>query len=187
MSAGVDRGLTRPPDHVLAEHARAGDTGAFEALVRRYRQPMYNLALRITGSAADAEDVTQEAFVLAWRRLPAFRGDSAFATWLYRIVTNRALSALRRRRPVAPLAGEDPPAAAYRGPAGQVEQDALLAALVAAVAELPVELRVAWLLRESQQCSYEEVAQIVQVPVSTVRGRIARARAALAAALAGWQ
>ena len=164
------RGPNLVSERALTERARGGDTAAFESLLQRYQRPMYNLA-----------------FVLAWRRLPTFRGDSAFATWLYRIVTNQAVGQLRRRRPVHPLPDEDPPEAAYRGPAGQAEQDALVAALAAAVAELPVDQRVAWLLRESQQCSYEEVAHIVQVPVSTVRGRIARARATLAAALAGWR
>lgn len=90
-------------DRLLVGAARRGGLQAFEVLVRRHETPVYRLALRMLGSEADAEDATQEAFVQAWRSLARFRGDSAFATWMYRIVTNRTLLVLALDdRPGAP-------------------------------------------------------------------------------------
>lgn len=83
--------------------ARAGDVEAFEALVRRYQLPMYRVALRMLASEGDAEDATQEAFILAWQNLARFRGESAYSTWLYRIVTNRCLNARASHPPSEPL------------------------------------------------------------------------------------
>ena len=173
----------------LVQRACDGDAWAFERLLRRYQQPMFVLAAGITGSPADGEDAAQAAFVIAWRKLPSFRGDARFATWLYRIVTNESLSLLRRRRPVDPLPERadlqpaDPPS---RGPEATTERAALGAALATALARLPPDLRAAWVLREAEHCSYEEVASIVGVNLSTARGRIARARALLARSMADW-
>lgn len=178
------------PDDVLTDRARDGDTAAFEALLRRYQAPMYALAARITGSPADAEDAVQQAFTTAWRKLRDFRGDAKFSTWLYRVVTNQALTILRRRRASSPLPEDDhsaAPAPSERGPEATVERTALADALAAALAALPDDLRVVWLLREADGCTYEEVASIVGASVSTVRGRLARARTCLAAELAGWR
>lgn len=153
---------------------------------------MFGTALRLLGRPSDAEDAVQEAFIAAWRRLPEFRGDSRFSTWLYRIVTNRSLNELRRRKPTADLDDEDDgpvPAGLVQtgGPASQAEQSAMLAALQAALADLPESLRVCWLLREMDQRSYDEIADIVGVPEPTVRGRIARARTKLAEVMAPWR
>src|SRR5690349_4907029 len=90
-------------DRVLVQAAQAGDLDAFETLVRRYQAPVYRIALRLLHSSADAEDVTQDTFIRAWRSLPRFRGESAFPTWLYRIVTRRCLDLLAARRPTQVL------------------------------------------------------------------------------------
>ena len=153
---------------------------------------MFGTSLRLLGRSSDAEDAVQEAFIAAWRRLPEFRGDAQFSTWMYRIVTNRSLNELRRRKPAASLDDEDDgpvPAALVQtgGPARQAEQSAMLAALQSALADLPEPLRVCWLLREMDRRSYDEIADIVGVPEPTVRGRIARARARLAEVMAPWR
>ena len=180
--------LDQLDDAVLTDRARDGDPQAFEALTRRYQRPLFVLATRITGSAADGEDAVQLAFVKAWRTLPSFRGDARFPTWMYRIVTNEALTLLRRRKPFDALPEDgDLRAPDTDGPEAAVQQSALAGALGSALAALPPDLRVAWLLREAEQCSYEEVATIVGTSQSTVRGRIARARVALAKSLAEWQ
>lgn len=175
------------PDEVLTDRACDGDTRAFEALVRRYHAGMFALASRIVGSRQDGEDAVQLAFLAAWRALPRFRGEARFATWLYRIVANEALAQLRRRRPEQPLLSCAQLPGGQPGPERHAEHAALAAALAEALAAIPPDLRVAWLLREVEHCSYEEVACIVGTNLSTVRGRIARARAALAEALAAWR
>ena len=182
------QGLEHLDDAVLSERARDGDSRAFEVLVRRFQRPLFVLATRITGSACDGEDAVQLAFVKAWRTLPTFRADARFSTWMYRIVTNESLTLLRRRKPLDVLPEHDDVRAPdTQGPEAVVQHSALARALEAALAALPPDLRVAWLLREAEQCSYEEVASIVGTTQSTVRGRIARARAALAKSMAGWQ
>ncbi len=95
--------VLEPSEAVLVAAARDGDLAAFGLLVRRHQVAVYRVALRMLGTHADAEDVAQEAFVQAWRSLARFRGDSSFGTWLYRIVTNRALNVLSAQRETASL------------------------------------------------------------------------------------
>ena len=90
-------------DATMVARARDGDTRSFEALVRRYQRPIYRLAVRMLSDTGEAEDVTQEVFVTAWRRLPEIHDDKAIRPWLYRIATNRCLNILRSRKPVTPL------------------------------------------------------------------------------------
>lgn len=172
--------------------AAAGDVGAFEQLVRRHSPALYRVALRTTGSPATAEDVVQEAWLAAWRGLGGFRGDSAVRTWLVRIVTTRALNAVRSldRRPAERLddAGGDlrddlpvTPSAAV-----DAERRAVAAAVRAAVAALPPRQREALVLRDLEGHSYDEVAQALGCSLPTVRSALFRARRALAVALAPW-
>jgi RNA polymerase sigma-70 factor (ECF subfamily) len=172
----------------LAVRAGEGDAGAFEELVVRHQDQVYRLALRMLGSAAEAEDVTQEAFLAAWRGLPTLREQGAFGGWLYRLAVNRCLNVLRARRPSAEVdlealrstrAAEQPEAAAESG--------AQMAALAEALQLLTPEQRACWILRELHGCSYGEIAQIVGVTTTAVRGRIARSRAVLAEVMRPWQ
>ena len=184
-------------DEVLAARARDGDARAFEELLRRHQQAMYAVALRILADPGDAEDATQDAFIAAWRQLPVFRADAKFSTWLYRIVTNHALNHLRRRTAREARAGyrlDDAglttprqPVASTGDPYQQAETSALLADLRTALAGLPEPLRVCWLLREVDNCSYQEVATITGITLDTARGRIYRARQHLAEAMAAWR
>lgn len=184
--------LSELTDGELVQRAQSGNSRAFEALLRRHERAMFGTALRLLGRPGDAEDAVQEAFIAAWRRLPEFRGDAKFSTWLYRIVTNRSLNELRRRKPAASLDDEDdgpvPDGLVETGgPERQAERSAMVAALQSALAGLPEPLRVCWLLREVDRCSYDEIAEIVGVPEPTVRGRISRARTKLAEVMAPWR
>lgn len=180
-------------DDELVERAQSGNSRAFELLLRRHQRSMFGTSLRLLASDSDAEDAVQEAFIASWRRLPEFRSDAQFSTWLYRIVTNRSLNELRRRKPTAVLE-PDGQVAGNAGilidtdsPERHVEHVEMVAALNAALAELPDSLRVCWLLREVDHRSYLEIADIVGVPEPTVRGRISRARANLAEAMTPWR
>ncbi|MCK2240496.1 MULTISPECIES: sigma-70 family RNA polymerase sigma factor [unclassified Crossiella] len=176
--------MTRADTDLLAAAAR-GDDAAFDDLVRRHTTRMYRIALRIVGDPAEAEDVVQDAWVSAWRGLAKFRGEAAPTTWLFRVVTNTALAHLRKRRPTVPLEGTaepvmtdvaaDPERAALRN-----EQTDLV---LRAIATLEPSQRVPLVLRELEELSYEEVAEVLDVPVPTLRSRLYRARVALLAKL----
>lgn len=180
-------------DDELVERAQSGNSRAFELLLRRHQRAMFGTSLRLLSRDSDAEDAVQEAFIASWRRLPEFRSDAQFSTWLYRIVTNRSLNELRRRKPVTVLEPDGQIAGAADflidtdSPDRQVEQSAMMDALHAALAKLPASLRACWLLREVDHRSYQEIADIVGVPEPTVRGRISRARANLAEAMTEWR
>ncbi|UQS24927.1 sigma-70 family RNA polymerase sigma factor [Amycolatopsis thermalba] len=175
-------------DPTLVARARDGDVRAYEELVRRYQGRMYRLALRMLGSAGDAEDVVQEVFLTVWRRLEQLADDRAFVGWLYRSVTNRCLNVIRARRPVTDVDPDD--TETRRGdarPERAAEVSAQMAALTTALAGLTPEQRACWLLREVHGRSYEEIAEAVSTSPTAVRGRIARARAQLAEVMQPWR
>ncbi|HWG13672.1 MAG TPA: RNA polymerase sigma factor [Streptosporangiaceae bacterium] len=175
-------------DETMVARARDGDTHAFEALVRRYQRSIYRLAVRMLGDTGEAEDITQEVFVTAWRRLPEVQEDRAIRAWLYRIATNRCLNILRSRKPTAPLYDEVIPAASpAASPEARAESRQRLIALRAALDRLTAEQRACWLLREVEELSYAEIAGILHTTPQAVRGRLARARAELGEAMTSWQ
>ncbi|MDH4093943.1 MAG: RNA polymerase sigma factor RpoE [Betaproteobacteria bacterium] len=181
----------REVDRQLVERAQRGDKHAFELLVLKYQRKLGRLLARFIRDPAEVEDVTQEAFIKAYRALPAFRGDSAFYTWLYRIGINTAknyLMALGRR---APTSTEVEAGEAEGLEDGEQLRDintpesVLLSAEIArtvnaTIEELPEELRTAIQLREIEGMSYEDIARIMECPIGTVRSRIFRAREAIA-------
>ncbi len=172
-------------DADLVSRAQAGQLDAFEELVRRHRLASYRVALRMLGDESDAEDATQDAFVQAWRNLGGFRSDAAFSTWMYRIVTNRCLNLLRARRRTEPLSErhEAPTARPDRIAEArwQVED------LKLAIGRLTPEQRGPLVLRELEGCSYEEIAEALDVSISAVKSRLHRARLELLAAMGAWQ
>ncbi|GAA2757404.1 sigma-70 family RNA polymerase sigma factor [Actinopolymorpha rutila] len=180
-----------PADDTLVARARIGDTTAFAQLVRRYSGPAYRIALRILGDADAAQDVAQEAFLTAWRRLDRIREEQAFAAWLYRIVTTAALQAARSRRahPDAELDHEHVrlPPSATGNPEQHVLAAHLLTALQAALGLLTPEQRACWVLRELEGLSYDEIAEVAGIGPDAVRGRIHRARVRLARELKPWR
>jgi RNA polymerase sigma-70 factor, ECF subfamily len=182
-----------PPDRggeldeaTLVVRAQEGDARAFEQLAQRHQAALYRIAVRLVGDPAEAEDALQEALLDAWRRIGRFRGESAFSTWMYRVVTNRCLGMLRRRRPV-PVEEIEAPAPAHDTPERAAERDAGMAALGRALARLPDEQRVCFVLRELEGLSYAEIASITGASEDAVRGRIHRARTRLAEVLRAWR
>jgi RNA polymerase sigma-70 factor (ECF subfamily) len=177
------------PDDLLAARAAEGDELAFEVLVRRHAADLLRLAQRLLGDHTEAEDAVQEAMVSAWRRLPDFRRDAAFRTWMYRIVTNRCLNVLRTRRPTQPLDGVPEPAAPEytASPARAAESSAAVRALHCALRNLTPEQRACWVLRELHGLSYDEIAAAVGIGEPAVRGRIFRARRQLTEVMVAWR
>jgi RNA polymerase sigma-70 factor (ECF subfamily) len=172
----------------LVERARGGDQAAFRELVVLHQDRAYGLALRITRSPADAEEVAQDAFVRAWLALARFRGESSFATWLHRIVARRALDRLsemkaRRGREVEveEVASLPDPAVAVPGDLAAATRGRRLERLVM---KLPAAQRMAVTLYYYEDRSVEQAAAILEMPENTVKTHLARARAALRAA---WQ
>ena len=165
-----------PDEDALVRRAQAGDRVAFRALVTRHGDRAYALALRLTGSAADAEEVTQDAFVRAWRALPTFRREAKFGTWLHRIVARLALD--RRVQLVARAKREAPEGAAPERAAPEAgdENERTLALLLA---ELPERARAAVVLYYYEDRSVNEVAGILGVPEGTVKTLLSRARVSL--------
>jgi RNA polymerase sigma-70 factor (ECF subfamily) len=181
----------READQALVERVQAGDKQAFGLLVAKYQRKLMRLVLRLVRDAAEAEDVVQEAFIKAYRALPAFRGDSAFYTWLYRIGVNTAknwLIAQSRRAPTSTEVDSEE-AETYDDadllrdvdtPERLLMSKQIAEAVNAAMTVLPEELRTAITLREIDGLSYEEIAEVMDCPIGTVRSRIFRAREAIA-------
>jgi RNA polymerase sigma-70 factor (ECF subfamily) len=167
----------------LIARSRGGDTRAFDLLVETYQDRVYDLAYRITGHHADAQDAAQDAFVKAYLALRAFRSDASFLTWLHRIAVNAALDAIRRRPPTKSDVA-DPAGASCDPLADRAERVETRERIHRAIAALPAEQRAVIVLRDVQGWSYEEIAAIVEIPVGTVRSRLARGREALRSALA---
>ena len=181
----------REVDQQLVERAQRGDKRAFELLVIKYQRKLGRLLSRMVRDPGEVEDVTQEAFIKAYRALPNFRGESAFYTWLYRIAINTAknyLVALGRRAPTTTeFDNEDAEsfddAEALRDtstPENLMMGREVATAVNRAVEALPEDLRTAITLREIEGLSYEEIAGVMDCPIGTVRSRIFRAREAVA-------
>ncbi len=176
-------------DKKLVRRVQKGDKGAFDLLVLKYQHKIVNLVMRYVRDPELALDITQEAFIKAYRALPRFRGDSAFYTWMYRIAVNTAKNhlAAQRRRPMdVELDMQDPEQYDLHAklketdtPEGVTLSNELKETVERAIASLPEDLRTAIILRELEGMSYEEIAQTMECPVGTVRSRIFRARDAI--------
>ena len=179
----------RETDQQLVERVQRGDKKAYDLLVLKYQHKIVGLVSRYLRDQDEVLDVTQEAFIKAYRALPRFRGDSAFYTWLYRIAVNTAKNYLvaRSRRP--PAYDVDAADADYfeggdklrdiDSPENILYRDELEAVVDQAIRDLPEDLRTAVTLREFEGLSYEEIAEVMDCPVGTVRSRIFRAREAI--------
>jgi RNA polymerase sigma-70 factor, ECF subfamily len=175
-------------DRLLIESALQGDRSAFTALVERYQDRLFNSMLHVTGSAEEAEDVVQDAFIRAFLRLDSFQQNSQFFTWLYRIAFNTALTRRRRKRPNISLDH-------YREVSGQeasdegasvdegILQNERVELVRAAIASLSENHRAILVLREMQDRSYEDISEILEISIGTVRSRLNRARMQLKLAI----
>ena len=167
-------------DALLIEATLAGDTAAFGRLVERYQDRLYNTVFRFLGSAEDARDVVQDAFVQAFVKLESFEGTAAFYTWLYRIALNLAVSLGRRRRHTTSLelakdAFGCEPMDREPGPEMGVLDEERADMVHKALARLNDDHRQILVLREMEGCRYEQIAEILGIPVGTVRSRLFRA------------
>lgn len=176
-------------DAALVARARQGDQAAFEQLVRKHQRYAFNVAYRVLQDAPEAEDVTQEAFVRAWRGLPGFREQAQFTTWLYRIVHNLCLNRLPRLRrellQVEPL--EDMLDDTAPSPPDLLEAQEQMAFLHAELEQMPEKYRLVLSLRYLQHLSYEEIAAALNVPMGTIKTHIHRARRLLADRARQWE
>ncbi|MFN4883981.1 MAG: RNA polymerase sigma factor RpoE [Burkholderiales bacterium] len=182
----------READALLVERVKQGDQRAFALLVAKYERRVQRLLSRLVRDSAEIEDITQEAFIKAYRALPQFRGESAFYTWLYRIAINTAKNylATKSRRPVTvgEFQGADDGEFFDLGdvvednntPDAVLHSRQVVEAVNAAIEALPEDLKAAITLREIEGLSYEEIAQAMDCPIGTVRSRIFRAREAIA-------
>lgn len=180
METGVD-------DAYLVRRAQEGYLDAYAELVDRYSGLAYRVALRVVGNHHDAEDVAQEALVAAWQQLPNFRAQSSFSTWLYRIVTHRALNRVQRQHPSSSLDVIGDVADACAGPAMRLERDLMKDAVTDAIQALPPAQRITVVLHHLEGLSYAEVAAVTDSSVAAVRSHLFRARRTLGVALQQWR
>lgn len=186
---GVNQ-VSKSLDELLVERAKRGDVEAFERLISQYEKKVYNVAYRLTGNHEDAGDVAQEAFLRVYNSLPEFRGDSSFATWLFRIVNNACLDELRKRKrqrvtsldeSVEVDDGEvvrqfaDP----SDGPEQALDRVELQRSVQESIMALDEEYRVVMVMRHMQGYSYNEIADTLGINIGTVKSRLNRAKHAL--------
>ena len=185
--ARQDAGVEREEDHELVRGAQAGDAAAFEELVRRHAGRLHEFVRRFAGTRQEAEEVTQEAFLRAWRGIGRFHGDASFSTWLFRIGVNES----RRRRQIeqrfahqVPLDGQlVEPRETRPGPALVAQHHDLKAALERAIAELPPELREPLVLRDVEGLTTEQAAAVMELGEAAFKSRLHRARLVVRAAV----
>jgi RNA polymerase sigma-70 factor (ECF subfamily) len=173
-------------DQQLVKRVQQGDKKAFDLLVLKYQHRIAGLVSRFIYDSAEVQDVTQEAFIKAYRALPNFRGDSQFYTWLYRIAINTAKNFLMARKRRPPSGDVDIDDAMYfeeqhslkdvASPEKNLMSEQLMEVITNAIKLLPEDLRTALTLREYDDLSYEEIAEVMDCPIGTVRSRIFRAR-----------
>ena len=185
--------VERSIDQQLVARVQKGDKAAFDLLVRKYQHKIAKLVSRYVSDRSEVEDVTQEAFIKAFRAIKGFRGESAFYTWLYRIAINTAknyLVSLGRRPPSPDIETEESEGTDFASglrdvatPERQLLAEEIGRTVERAMAGLPEDLRTALTLREIDGLSYEEIAEIMDCPIGTVRSRIFRAREAVDEAL----
>jgi len=179
--------VKQPSDAESVRLAQAGDRAAFAHLVRRHQGGVHRFIMRMLGSHEEALELTQETFIKAWQALPQWQPQAQFKTWIYRIASNTAMDALRRRKIVemVPLEEDYDAPSQGAGPEVQLESRQRLWALESALAALSPEQREVILLREIEGLSYAEIGAALDLHEGTVKSRLARAREALASVVRG--
>lgn len=176
-------------DELLIRRAQSGDEGAFEQLLLAHQKGVYNLCLRMAGNPNDALDLSQEAFIRAWRALGQYQFDAAFSTWLFRLTSNVCIDFLRRQKRQQHMSltvtDDDEPGEEFTvpdpapGPEEQAVHNERRQAVARAMAALPEDYRAVMQLRAVEELSYEQIAEILDIKVGTVKSRLARARTQL--------
>lgn len=173
-----------PEEGSLIAQSQRGDFDAFDRLVAAHEDRIYHAAYRITGNSEDARDAAQETFVKAFRALPRYRHEAAFGTWLHRIAVNASLDIVRRRPQAPPVPLEEVvlPAQTHN-PDTEAERHEVQRRVHDALRRLAPDHRVIVVLRDLQGLAYEEIAEVLRIPIGTVRSRLSRAREVLRALL----
>ncbi|MGM9558219.1 MAG: sigma-70 family RNA polymerase sigma factor [Oscillospiraceae bacterium] len=176
-------------DELLIRRAQSGDEGAFEQLLLAHQKSVYNLCLRMAGNPDDALDLSQEAFIRAWRALGQYQFDAAFSTWLFRLTSNVCIDFLRKQKRQQHMSltvtDDDEPGEEFTvpdpapGPEEQAVHNERRQAVARAMAALPEDYRAVMQLRAVEELSYEQIAEILDIKVGTVKSRLARARTQL--------
>lgn len=190
-------GTSQVPDEVLVRQASLGEKEAFAQLTRRHGPALYRYVVRLLDDPSDAQDCAQEALFAAWRAIASFRGVSSFRTWLLVLGRHQAQKMSQRRRPPFPQSGSRAPIDFDQvtehlrdlrvGPEGDTVESGLLIALDAALLQLPRRQRSVWILREIEDLSYAEIAEVTDIAPTSVRGLLQRARTAIAANMEDWR
>jgi len=175
------------PDNIIVQQIKEGRAESFEILVERYQKQVYNIAYRYTGNRDDAYDLSQEAFLKAYRGIKNFRQDSSFKTWIYHITSNVCRDFLRKENKVYKVSIDEPVQSEHgdmekqladgsRGPDEAYESKELSEFIQSIVNDLQQEYKEVIILREMQQLSYEEIAKVLDCSIGTVKSRLNRAR-----------
>ncbi len=189
MDPGEEVGEYPRSDAALARAARLGDREAFEAIVHRHGPGMYRYARRMLADHGATEEVVQDAFVAAWKGLDSYRGESTLRTWLFSLTAHKAIDHRRRARaqPIDDQLLLAQPADDQTDPSTQLSQAELLAALEAALAELPYRQRACWILREIEGLTLAEIGHVLNLSDGAVRGQLHRGRRNVAERMARWR
>lgn len=190
MRTQGDGSVARQDERAIIERCKAGDLGAFDELVRRYEKQVFNFAYRMTQNYDDASDIASDAFMKVYNAIESFRGDANFSTWLFRIITNLYLDSRKRSKahmniPLDEYIDLEESSVARQiedpspSPIQQIEANERADVIGQAINELPEYQRVMVLLYHTHGKSYEEIAEIVGLPIGTVKSRLNRARLAL--------
>jgi len=167
-------------EELLVKRAKRGDVSAFSELVRRYERYVLNLVYRTLGRSEDAEDIAQEAFVKAFLNIKKFKEESKFSTWLSKIVINLCMDKIREKANKEENLEEGVwltiPQSSYYSPEETVERLEIQEGIKKAVMSLPEELRIVFVLREFEDLSYQEISEMLDIPIGTVESRLYRAR-----------
>ncbi len=180
----VNKTSTREDDQRLIKLTLEGQLDAFGDLIHKYQNRLFNGMVHVIRSESEAEDVVQDAFILAMTRLDSFKGNSQFYTWLYRIAYNVAITKLRRRKPTVSLQGKDDSAKVdfpgnVDAPDERMQGQERASQLMQAMGRLTEEHRSILVLREMDEMDYEAISEILDLPIGTVRSRLHRARSQL--------
>ncbi|MEM7783264.1 MAG: sigma-70 family RNA polymerase sigma factor [Planctomycetota bacterium] len=174
--------MSDPQDQTLIQQTLGGQTEAFGSIIQKYKDRLFNGMVQIVRNESEAEDVVQEAFLLAFKKLSTFRGNSAFFTWLYRIAYNVAVTRIRRRKPTVSLYANSETRGAIEfadetaAPEERMIREERVAQLARAMEKLSEEHRAIIVLREMEDLDYDAISEILDLPIGTVRSRLHRAR-----------
>ena len=174
-------------DRILAARAADGDVAAFEVLVFRHGPLMRVYAVKVLGSNAEADDVLQDVFIQAWEQLERLADPAAVRPWLMRMVSNRAIERIRKRKDTVDIDDWDAPTPSDQSPEQIVETRMQMSTLSSVLDGLPDSQRQCWMLKELGGLSYSEIADLLKVPLPTVRGQLARARRTVIQEMEAWR